>query len=247
METAYKTRRELKKTAKQQLRQPGLYGDLIKANIVPWLINVFFAVAMVLVFLQLLQAYGFDNWLRDPDGFIDYYLGHSGNTTARTALQSLLLLWFGAGLNFTALDVTRGKLTRVSPLQALMRTFNSRYFFGLLLLVIVSTMLTAFGTSLFVIPGLMLSLGLAQGEYLYYDGREQDPHFGSMRALVGSWAMMRGFKTDFLLLELSIIGWRLLENVTLHLADLLIEPYLQLVKAAYYDNLRNFIIARAQE
>jgi uncharacterized membrane protein len=51
---------------------------------------------------------------------------------------------------------------------------------------------------------------------------------------------MRGFKLDYFVLQLSLLGWTLLKLLTWHLFDFMIDPYLQLVDAGFYDNVRRY-------
>lgn len=237
----FMTHRDIKRQAKARLRQPGMYRDLILANLVPWLIVLAFMAWTALTVNQIIQSYGPANIIANPDNFSDYLAG-TNSVSNQTVLRSVVLLWFSQGLAFTALDVMRGKLTRVAPLAALLRTFNGRYFFGVLAVFCLQWLANSVGMFLFIIPGIIAIYGLSMSFYRYYDGRsEQQPGkmpYGSTTAVLDSWRLMRGRKFNYFGLQLSLLGWQVLKLLTLHLLDPLINPYLQLVNAGFYANAR---------
>ncbi|WP_225049222.1 DUF975 family protein [Lacticaseibacillus kribbianus] len=232
------SRREIKRRAHAQLREGTVFRDLAVANLLPWLITVFFAILAYWVMFESVTKFGLANIAYNPQNFLDYYASRTSNTAAESMFEGLVSLWFAQAVAFTALDVTRG-LTGFSAGKAILRTFNSRYFFSLLATWLGSIILVGLGLSLLVVPGIVLMFGLRMCYYTLYDGRKDGARYGFLAALGDSWLLMRGHKFEYFVLELTLIGWFLLENLTFHLFDLLIDPYLQLVKAGYYDNLRN--------
>lgn len=244
MNDSYLTRPEVKARAKQQLYQPNVYKNMVIANVLPWLIKVVFMILTVLALMTLAKT-------------LPALTGSSANSTAslqqiyrsamdtgtsdqkRTLIASLISLWFTQGIAFTALDVYRGKTTTVQPVHAIFRLFNGQYFFGILLVGILVQVLAQLGYYLLIIPGILATYGLAMSYYTYYDGKEAGS-FSAFAALGQSWRVMRGFKLDLFVFQLSLLGWYLLENVTFHLFDLLIDPYLQVANAGFYDNVRRY-------
>ena len=61
MENQYQSRRQIKRRAKAILRQPGMYKQLILANLLPWLISVAFAFLAVYTVMQVMLAFGLEN------------------------------------------------------------------------------------------------------------------------------------------------------------------------------------------
>ncbi|MFD1440135.1 DUF975 family protein [Lacticaseibacillus hegangensis] len=234
------THREIKHQAKARLKQPGMYRSLMLANLLPWLIVLAFTAWAFLTVWQIMQNYGLANIAANPANFSDYLSG-TNTLSDQTLLQSVVMLWFTQGIAFTALDVMRGKVSHVSPLGALLKTFNSRYFFGLLSVMALTWVAKSLGFFLLVIPGILAMYGLSMSYYRYYDGRqeEQDGHpYSSTTAVLDSWRLMRGRKLNYFGLQLSLLGWQVLKLVTLHVFDFLINPYLQLVDAGFYANAR---------
>lgn len=235
------THREIKRQAKARLRQTGMYRGLILANLLPWVITVTFMAWAVLTVVQIAQSYGLANIVANPDNFSDYLAG-TNNISNQTVLRSIVLLWFSQGIAFTALDVMRGKVSRVHPGAALLRTFNGQYFFGVLSLFCLIWVARSIGLFLLVVPAIIVSYGLSMSYYRYYDGKAEQQEgqlpYTSTRAVLDSWRVMRGRKFNYFGLQLSLLGWQLLKLVSLHLLDPLINPYLQLVDAGYYANAR---------
>lgn len=234
------TRRQIKHNAKARLRANGNWGQMMIANLLPWLITVVFTLLSMWAMTTLINKFGVVRMATDPAAFAGYYEQHAD--TRSSLLKDLILLWFTQGVAFTALDVYRGDLERVHPGKAIMRLFNAQYFLGILAVAIWVTFLTFIGVTAFIIPGILLMFGLTMSYYTYYDGKRtaENGRFGVFAAMGQSWRLMRGFKLDYFVLQLSLIGWYILEAVTCHLFDFMIDPYLQMVDAGYYDNIKAY-------
>lgn len=231
------TRQEIKKQAKVQLRQPGVWGQMMIANLLPWLITVIFTLVVVLGMVSLMTKFGVQKMALDPNGFASYYGEHADKQSP--LLKSLILLWFTQGVAFTALDVYRGS-DRVRPGKAVMRLFNGQYFFGILMVAIFVELLRVIGLMAFFIPLIPITFGTAMSYYAYYDGKTQSEtgQYGALQAVGRSWQMMHGYKLDYFVLKLSLLGWTILKAITWHLFDFMINPYLQLVDAGFYNNVQ---------
>jgi uncharacterized membrane protein len=231
------TRQQIKQRAKTQLRQPGVWGQMMVANILPWLITVIFTLVTVLGIVAVMTKFGVSRMALQPEQFATYYQQHSD--TSMPLLKPLVLLWFTQGVAFTALDVFRGA-DRVRPGQAVMRLFNGQYFFGILFVWVFMTVLYLIGMMAFVIPAIPIVFGTSMSFYIYYDGKThaENGRFSAMQAVGHSWQMMRGNKLDYFVLKLSLLGWSILKAITWHLFDFMINPYLQLVDAGFYENVQ---------
>lgn len=240
------TRQQIKQRAKAQLKQPGVWGQMMVANLLPWLITVVFTLVTILGTVALMTKFGVSRMALEPTKFAEYY---SQNVDANTPmLKPLVLLWFTQGVAFTALDVYRGA-DRVRPGHAVMRLFNGQYFFGILLVGVLMEVLRMIGLMAFVIPAIPIVFGTAMSFYGYYDGkhRVENGRFSAMQAVGHSWQMMRGNKLDYFVLKLSLLGWTILKAITWHLFDFMIDPYLQLVDAGFYDNVQQQYAQRLAE
>lgn len=87
---------------------------------------------------------------------------------------------------------------------------------------------------LFVIPGIIATYKYAMAPYLMYD----HPEMTGSEALEASKKLMDGKKGKLFLLDLSYIGWILLGFVTLGIAWLFVEPWMQAAHAAFYEDIK---------
>lgn len=88
---------------------------------------------------------------------------------------------------------------------------------------------------LFLIPGIVKGYAYMMVPYLLQD----NPHLTPKRALEISNEMTMGYKGDLFVLNLSFIGWRLLNICTFGiLGALFVNPYYELALAGAYDHLK---------
>ncbi len=90
------------------------------------------------------------------------------------------------------------------------------------------------GTVFFIIPGIILALGLSQTMFILAD----DPEIDAVDALKKSWEMMRGHKTDLFVLGLRFIPLAFLCIFTLGIGFLWLIPYIQVTYANFYNAVR---------
>lgn len=89
------------------------------------------------------------------------------------------------------------------------------------------------GTLLFIVPGIIFLYMYAMVNYLLADGS-----FNVMDTLAKSKQMMKGYKMDYFIFNLSFVGWVLLSVVTLGIALIYFLPYYNLSQSLYYEKLR---------
>ena len=92
----------------------------------------------------------------------------------------------------------------------------------------------AVGTCLFIVPGIILGIGLCMAPYILKD----DPQISTMDALMKSWQMTRGHKMKLFWLGLSFIGWIILSLCTFGLGFFLLAPYMEATFAHYYEDIK---------
>ena len=96
------------------------------------------------------------------------------------------------------------------------------------------TLFISLGLMCFVIPGIVVGLGLSQVPYLLAKGEELSP----MEAIRRSWDMMNGHKWELFVLGLSFLGWEILNLMTFGVLGLFyVNPYMALTYAGYHDAL----------
>lgn len=87
---------------------------------------------------------------------------------------------------------------------------------------------------LFIIPGIIASYSYAMTPFLMVEHPELTPK----QAIAASKEMMDGHKTDLFFLDLSFLGWDLLNVLTLGIGTLWLNPYRNAAYAAFYRELQ---------
>lgn len=93
---------------------------------------------------------------------------------------------------------------------------------------------------LFFVPGIIKALEYSQVPYLLHDNK----NLKASQAKQISTIMTRDYKTDLLILYLSFIGWHIIGAFTFGLGYIYVIPYINTVKAMYYENLKSNAIDR---
>lgn len=89
------------------------------------------------------------------------------------------------------------------------------------------------GTLLFVVPGIIQAYTYAMTSYIL----AEDPELTAGQAMARSRQLMRGSRWRLFCLDLSFIGWALLSALTLGIGNLLLCPYEEAARAAFYRDL----------
>ena len=87
------------------------------------------------------------------------------------------------------------------------------------------------GFCLFIIPGIIIAVGLVMAPYILKD----DPEISAMDALKKSWELTQGHKTKLFWLGFSFIGWMILSIMTLGIGFFFLLPYMDTAFAHYYE------------
>lgn len=86
---------------------------------------------------------------------------------------------------------------------------------------------------LLFIPGIIAAISYSQSFLIMIDG-EEDP----MDCIKKSKAMMKGYKWDYFVFQLSFILWHLLGMITFGLAYIYVGPFIQVADILYYEKLK---------
>lgn len=86
---------------------------------------------------------------------------------------------------------------------------------------------------LFVIPGIIATYRYAMAPFIL----AENPGMTASQAIDASKKMMDGYKLDLFVLDLTFIGWRLLNLLTLGIGTLWLNPYVNAAYAAYYRDI----------
>lgn len=83
---------------------------------------------------------------------------------------------------------------------------------------------------LFVIPGIVAAYSYAMAPFIMLE----NPNCGARQALAESKEMMRGNRWRLFCLEISFVGWSILNLFTLGIGSLWLNPYVEVSRAAFY-------------
>lgn len=93
-------------------------------------------------------------------------------------------------------------------------------------------------TMLFIIPGIVAAYRYAMAPFILHENRGMR----ASDAIAESKYLMDGNKGDLFVLDLSFIGWILLNILTLGIGSLWLNPYMNAARAAFYRTLRPRVV-----
>lgn len=108
-------------------------------------------------------------------------------------------------------------------------------FFKVLLLNILEALFVSLWSLLFIFPGIIAMYRYRMAIYLLVD----HPELSALECIRRSKQMMKGHKWELFLLDMSFIGWIILESLPVigYAAQIWTVPYISLTKALYYVQL----------
>lgn len=108
------------------------------------------------------------------------------------------------------------------------------YFGDGFVLQLLTGLYTALWTLLFIIPGIVAAYKYAMAPFIM----EEHPGMKASEAITASKEMMDGHKADLFVLDLSFLGWCILNIFTLGIGSLWLNPYMNASRAAFYRTLQ---------
>lgn len=162
-------------------------------------------------------------------GVICGFAGLSETATNSVAsLLSLILLPASVGMLAYNLEIARGKQPDLS---------NIKKYYSLFINIIVIDVLIAIfvflWSILLVIPGIIAAISYSMVYYCLIDNES----LSASDAIRASKELMNGHKWEYVVFELSFIGWALLVGVTFGIASIWVIPYVSIAQALFYDEL----------
>ncbi|GEP25344.1 MAG: DUF975 family protein [Lentilactobacillus diolivorans] len=155
-------------------------------------------------------------------------------STVLTILVSLLT----AGMMFRSIDLLRNKAKFDQPVNKSFTIFNNwQYFKGAVIIGILTSILAILWSILFLIPGIIKSFSYVQSINIYRDALDAGKPIGYLEAITQSRQMMNGHKWEYFVMDLSFIGWEIVEGLTFGIASLWVEPYITLSFSNFYIKL----------
>lgn len=229
-----KTSGELKAEAKGILA--GRWAQAVMLNLIPTLIQI--AIMLITIIPLIIIATQFD-----PGALSDQIQDTTSSGAAssgRSFIGSIIGALFASGIGWTYLDLLRGKKQRIEPLADALRAFSGKFFVGILLVTIMTSIFLTLWALLLVIPMFIKYYSYSQVNYIYYDIVESSGEKPKiLDTITFSRKLMQGHKMDLFVLDLSFIGWHLLAMATLGIGYLWLNPYIAATKAAFYNALPN--------
>ncbi|MEI5995082.1 DUF975 family protein [Candidatus Enterococcus mansonii] len=228
-----KTRAELKSEAKEILR--GRWKDSLLMCLVPTLVSI--AIVLLLFFLLIIPIMTFTQSNPDILNNTSDYEGSTGGSGG-SFVGGIIGAIFSAGISWTFLDLYRGKRQEIRPFSDAFRGFAGPVVLGIIGVYILMAIFITLWSLLLIIPGIIKGYSYSQAYYVYYDAYEETGvRPGFLNTITRSRQLMKGYKGQLFLLDLSFIGWHILAILTLGIGYLWLTPYITATKAAFYENL----------
>ena len=120
-------------------------------------------------------------------------------------------------------------------------------FIKVILISIITTIFVLLWSLLFIVPGIIAGYRYRQAIYILLD----DPKKGVFQCIRESKSLMRGKKLDLFLVDLTFIGWVMIDFLVVWLLPLpfsfpvisiWLTPYMGLTRAGFYDKLINTLV-----
>ncbi|MDO4535772.1 MAG: DUF975 family protein [Clostridium perfringens] len=140
-------------------------------------------------------------------------------------IQTLLIIGiisYGVNLNVNREEATYSNMFSGFSDRAVQKIF----------LVILLEIIQGIGYICFVIPGIYLTLRLNLALYIINNG-----DYTAIEALKESWRLTKGHALDFLLFNLTFIGWFIIVIITAGIAILWVGPYYITATSYFYTDL----------
>ena len=136
---------------------------------------------------------------------------------------------FGFGLVSFFLKIAKGEEVNYNELFSKTRMFLKYFLMDLIVSIIV-----IIGCILLIVPGFIFALGLSQVPYILVE----NPEMSIFDAIEKSWKMMKGHKWEYLVLNLSFIGWAIICAIPCGLGFIWLIPYYSTTISLYYLELK---------
>lgn len=249
----FKTSSELKQDARIMLK--GRWKEAVLMNLLPSILGIASLVIVVLgivSFSAITDNYDitdetYEEMDSDSDFFYEdegYYSDtddsfENGTGNGGSMVGTLLTTLVTTGMSFAFLTAFRDPLYQIRPLRDAFQVFSKKYFLGVFIIYIVSSLFIFLWSLLFLIPGLIKSYSYSQAYLIYKDYRDhsENEKISAVNCITESRELMDGHKGRLFALDLSFIGWYILGLLTLGIGFLWITPYTTAARTAFYNDL----------
>ena len=208
-------RQEIKNAAKAKIKEKGAKWDII------WPI-------LVIAFLESVLVSIFGGGVNVDLNNIESFTFPTRYVVA-TSIVSILMGIVTAGYVKYIINFVR---TGNFDSNEIINTVKAKWV-NILIANILTGVIIGLCSLLFVIPGIIMALAYAFVTYLVVD-----TDVSGNDALSKSREMMKGYKSDYFVFQLSFIGWYLLVPFTLGLILIWLYPYYTVANTIYYEKLK---------
>lgn len=173
-----------------------------------------------------------------PSVFAFLFFRSATDNVLISVLLDMLQAFLVTGVTFGFMNLLRNKRYKLQPFQEILAPFRTDYFKNLLFLKIWKYFFVFLWSLLLIIPGIVKAYGYSQAELIYKDYVNRTGDQPDARAcLEESQKLMQGHKTDLFVLELSFIGWHILNAFTYGILSLWLTPYTTMSRVVFYENI----------
>jgi uncharacterized membrane protein len=144
---------------------------------------------------------------------------------------SLALMPISVGIMVYMLKFVRNQNPETKDVWS---TFSK--FIPIILTSIIAAFAISLGFILLIIPGIILSLGLSMYVYILADSNY---NLSPVEVLRESWRLMKGYKGEYFVFNLSFIGWMFLVPLTFGLLLIWLLPYILTAETLFYERLKS--------
>ena len=152
-------------------------------------------------------------------------------------LSQPLIDLLSISLAFTFLDLADDGTKENNYFTALFAAFTRDRILPVFINWLLSTIFICLWVLLLIVPGIVKALAYSQAKYIVKDLVDSGQEVGATEAINKSRQLMSGHKGEYLLLQLTFIGWAILGCLSLGIGFLWISPYIQVTNAKYYRKL----------
>ena len=140
-------------------------------------------------------------------------------------------------LAFTFLDLADDGTKENNYFTALFAAFTRDRILPVFINWLLSTIFICLWSLLLIVPGIIKTLAYSQSQFIVKDMVDSGQEVDATEAISKSRQLMNGHKGEYLLLQLTFIGWAILGCLSLGIGFLWISPYIHVTNAKYYRKL----------
>ena len=216
-------RAEIKEAAKEKIR-----GN--KWNIIWPIIVIGVVTGFITMFFDPIKVEVSSNSIQTWDDIVRTY-GNVNITTSSivSIVVTVLTAVLAAGYMKYILNFVR---TGEFNSSDILNTVKEKWL-AIIISSILTTVIITLCTLLFVIPGIIMSFAYTMVTFIVID-----TDTSGSDSLRKSREMMKGYKMDYFIFQLSFIGWHILAVFTLGILYIWLVPYITVAETIYYDKLK---------